>query len=135
MFSIHISVHISGQNAMKNSHLEHKYSAEVPEAARADMEEMSKVAASIQEDIKNYKLKATIPKVTAVKKLMEKMLPKLTDKVQHEMYEYLLIPWITKLEEDVQTDLLSKHLYDVYYAFKNAIMAVGREYDDVPDVA
>lgn len=107
----------------------------MPEAARADMEEMSKVAASIQDDIHNNQLEATIPKVTAVKELMEKMLPALTDTVQHEMYEYLLIPWITKLEKDVQTDLLSKHLYDVYYAFKNAIMDTGRQYDDVPDSA
>lgn len=121
------------QNAIENSHLEHKYSYEVPEAAQADMEEMSKIAATIQDDIHNNDLQATIPKVTAVKNLMEKMLPKLTDTVQHEMYEYLLIPWITKLEKDVQNGLVSKQLFDVYYAFKNAIMAVGRQYDDVPD--
>lgn len=106
---------------------------EVPPAARPDMEAMSKVAASIQADIQNNNLQATIPKVTVVKKLMEKMLPKLTDTVQHEMYEYLLIPWITKLEKDCQNGLVSKHLYDVYYAFKNAILDTGRQYDDVPD--
>lgn len=121
------------QNAMTNSKIEHKYSMEVPEAARPLMEEMSKYAAEVQEHYQKNDLKPVLPLIGIVKNLMKEMLPKLTDPVQHEMYEYLLIPWISKLEIDANNGLMSKHLMDVYYAFKNAIMAVGREYDDVPD--
>lgn len=118
---------------MTNSKIEHKYSMEVPEAARPLMEEMSKYAAEVQEHYQKNDLEPVLPLIGIVKNLMEEMLPKLTDPVQHEMYEYLLIPWISKLEIDANNGLMSKHLMDVYYAFKNAIMAVGREYDDVPD--
>lgn len=118
---------------MTNSHIEHKYSMEVPPAARPIMEEMSKYAAQVQKNVENNDLSAILPLIPIVKNLMKKMLPLLTDTVQHEMYEYLLIPWITKLEIDANNGLMSKHLMDVYYAFKNAILKVGREYDDVPD--
>lgn len=118
---------------MTNSKIEHKYAGEVPPDAQPLMEEMSKYAAQVQKDIENNDLQATLPLIPIVKNLMKQMLPKLKDPVQHEMYEYLLIPWITKLDIDAHNGLLSKHLFDVYYAFKNAILKVGREYDAVPD--
>lgn len=110
---------------MKNAHIEHKMVEDVPAAARPHMAAMSAYAASIHNDLEQDNLAATIPKVTAVKKEMEDMLPLLTDPIQQEMYQYLLIPWITKLELDVNNGKVSKQLYEQYYAFKNAILKTG----------
>lgn len=101
---------------------------DVPEAAQPYMAAMAAAAASIHDDIDNNNLQATIPKVTAVRKEMEAMLPTLTNPVQKEMYQYLLLPWIRKLEVDVNNGKATKRTYDVYYTFKSAILRAGMRF-------
>lgn len=110
------------QEATKDAQIEHSIVKNLPADAQPHMAIIANLADIVAIDRKNNNLQAVSPLVGIAEEQVDEMLPSITNSLEHEVLQSVLLPWLENLGREFKSGKATWTTLSQYYGMKNGVL-------------